>query len=1019
MAWPLSRLPPGLGEAKSFRGTLCGDFYYFNRKSRKVVISNLFRDDILPHTRKRILFGLDFFRDLPVDVVDKLSKSSETRIRHLIYTWRAIEDNCKLASPILLNCRKNELIFRLWRWCVCSHTYNPNSVLITWKKAMLSLRRFVSGDREYSVPFPREIPGNKRGRIGFLWYDTFPCLWYVLLNMTLTKQASEDITMLTQTRNFPVPVLSEKQEKDDILQFQKELQKPKVVIPDWVSSVSSSIGKDCKENSAYDLFPHISVSFSASESMTRSEGGKGIELLQLYTSRYLYSSPDKSQKAQTWFGREYWIEEGIPRMYTMCRNSALDIKFTSFLSSSFRTFDAPNTLVELYLNGVFSSKTLEEPIFGLDREFAPQLYQMSLEILIEEGYLGKLPPFADYEIIKKGIGSMVGDKPIPCRAHCVREPGGKIRWVTMEPSYVNVACQPLAHMLAGLLNRVPALYSAFNRSWKAWDFCDTMSIQDPNIQRDGWSVGVYDLVSASNNLDRDVMKASLTAFLDSVFGGSLVWCYIEIILSLMFRNRTVTIYKNLKTKQVLHQFTATNGLLMGNAGTKEILCLANELIHRKVKYDLSMSLRPSFIWLIAGDDVAMYASRGIFDKVLSIHKSLGNVIQDEKTFFSKKWVPFCQGGIHLDKIRLFWKKRLTKLEYPEHSCTDTIMSRLLVPFGIESLEGNPTARNPVIGKGAALKKLLDYFPRKELNPMVIRTFHRNMGSLISRDIMNFLPGSIGGYDCPHLIPTGDLWKRIIDEIPPIIYPLFKILISKGRTPIWVNFLIRRCRTGISPKGLENPTLDALIQSYEIALTDHALVEGCLWTELEQKTVARFIANGLDPELVCARDIRKMAKRRNLMNGYDFAEVVDRSSAIRIFFLVAMGIIPLSRALPEKGMLKSPSKILEEFHENELPARIKYDYVSDIKSLFSHGESLQGFVSFKEWFWGGMKEINTNFGSLYLPRDCYIDSLNAMKVPIWEQRSPQEPYVKGSYLDLHRDLDQDLFVGNVVTLHRLH
>jgi hypothetical protein len=837
--------------------------------------------------------------------------------------------------------------------------------------------------------------------------------------MTLSKEVSERVTMLTQTRNFPVPVITPKREKEEILEFHRELTKPRVDCPPWVQSVSSSIGRDCKEKQTYDLFPHISVSFSASANRTRSQGGKGIELLQLYVSRYLYSVPQKSQKAQTWFGREYWIEEGVPKLYTMCRESALDTKFRNFLSSSFRTFDAPNTLVELYLYGVYSSGKLEEPIFGLEREFAPQLYQMSLEILIDEGYLGELPPYCDLEIAKRGISSVVGEKPIPCRAHCVREPGGKIRWVTMEPSYVNVACQPLAHMMAGLLNRVPALYSAFNRSWKAWDFADTLSIQDPNISQMGWTVGVYDLTSASNNLDKGVMRAALTEFLSSALGGSAIWCYIEIILSLIFRDRRVTIYEDPSMSKVLHQFTATNGLLMGNAGTKEILVFASELIHRKVKYDLSMSLRRSFIWLIAGDDVAMYASRAIFDKVLNTHKDLGHKIQLEKTFFSSVWVPFCQGGIHLYGTRLFWKKRLKDVEYSEQCCTDTIMSRLLVPFGIESLEGNPSARNPVIGKGAALKKLLDYYPRKEVNPMVIRTFHRNMGSLMSRDVMNFLPGSIGGYDCPHEIPKEILWDRIVDEIPSIIYPLFRILTSAERTPIWVDFLFRRCRTGISPKGLENPTLDALIQSYEVALTTHALAKSYSWTELEQLTTARFNDAGLDPTLVCARDVRKEAKRRNLMNGYDFAEIVDRSSAIRIFFLVAMDIIPLSRALPEKGILKSPSKVLEEFHENELPARLRYDYVSDISSSFSHGNAIEGYKSFRQWFWGGMKEINKEFGSRYLSRDCYIDSLNAMKVPIWEQRSDQEPYVKGSTRDEHRELDQDTFIGTVVTLQRLH
>lgn len=224
--------------------------------------------------------------------------------------------------------------------------------------------------------------------------------------------------------------------------------------------------------------------------------------------------------------------------------------------------------------------------------------------------------------------------------------------------------------------------------------------------------------------------------------------------------------------------------------------------------------------------------------------------------------------------------------------------------------------------------------------------------------------------------------------------------------------------GISPKGLENPTLDSLIQNYEAALTVHAGVKSYSWTELEQLTAASLVERGLDPSLLTARDVRKYAKRQKLMNGYDFAEVVDRSSAIRIFFLVAAGCIPLSRALPNKGILESPSSILRRFHEFELPLRMKHDH-ADVKFSLTHEKALMGQKAFKEWFWGGFPEINTSFGSLYLPRTCYIDSLNAMSVPIWELGcDTPKPYVKGSLEDSFREVDQDLFIGTVVTLQRL-
>jgi hypothetical protein len=200
-------------------------------------------------------------------------------------------------------------------------------------------------------------------------------------------------------------------------------------------------------------------------------------------------------------------------------------------------------------------------------------------------------------------------------------------------------------------------------------------------------------------------------------------------------------------------------------------------------------------------------------------------------------------------------------------------------------------------------------------------------------------------------------------------------------------------------------------------TDHAMVKSYHWSELEQMTASFYERSGRNPDLIGPRDIKKFAKHRNLMNGYDFAEVVDRSSAIRVFFLVAMEIIPLDMALPKRGALKSPSEILSEFAARELPLRIKYDYISDWKPKFSVAASIEGYYALKEWFRGGLREVNTSFGSLYLPRDCYIDSLNAMRVPIWEPNNPQEPFVKGSLQDPHRKVDDDLFIGSVVSLHR--
>jgi len=250
------------------------------------------------------------------------------------------------------------------------------------------------------------------------------------------------------------------------------------------------------------------------------------------------------------------------------------------------------------------------------------------------------------------------------------------------------------------------MYSAFNRSWKAWDFVDMLSCkEDPNLK--GGGVSVYDLTSASDNLDRGVSRLEVEKVLEAFFEPGPIWIYVRMVLNVVFRDRHIIIFDDgpvCPSTPIKHHFIARNGILMGNAMTKELLVLSSEVVMRRSRMLLPSIQREKTYWFIAGDDIALYGTRHFFCKTMEIYESLNAVIKREKTFFSHIWVPFCQGGIFLKDIKLFNLRRLEKIPYDEHACVDIIMSRLLVPFGVESLAGNPNARNPVIGKGAALKK---------------------------------------------------------------------------------------------------------------------------------------------------------------------------------------------------------------------------------------------------------------------------------------------------------------------------
>lgn len=397
---------------------------------------------------------------------------------------------------------------------------------------------------------------------------------------------------------------------------------------------------------------------------------------------------------------------------------------------------------------------------------------------------------------------------------------------------------------------------------------------------------------------------------------------------------------------------------------------------------------------------------------------MGNVVKEEKTFFSGTYVPFCQGGLFL-KNEMFFKKRLMHVDPSQTIVTDTILSRLLTPYGVESMMANPAAKNPVIGKGAALSAALKYYPRKDRAKIAIQLFHRNMGNLIPSDPMAYLPGELGGYALPHTIPKQDLYDRIIRDISPVFFPIFGMLVGGGRVPIWLEFLLRDARMGVSARGLENPTLDPMIREYEAALLNFAKVESYTFDELERDCRVFFKEKlGRDPLTVNDRDVRRYAKARGLMNSYEFAIHVDRSSSMRIFFLVANGTIPLEAAAPTRDRIPSPSKILDGFRESEYWMRVKYDPFEKIIDLFKPERIQEGLNAFKTWFFGEQKPVNRCLGNIYLPKSSYRDSLNGMRVPIWTPRRPDEPYVKGSAEDPFFEPNQDLFIGTTVCIDRL-
>jgi hypothetical protein len=308
------------------------------------------------------------------------------------------------------------------------------------------------------------LPGGEAGRIGPIWFETLPWLKEAYLFQFGRKPSEEFLRrlgILAQTRNFPPPELNEQRFVKEFRAWKADLTRKVQLDPDLVLGFrrAGSAIADHIHNLDFPVRPrpHISLSASACYDTTRKQGGRSIDFLRGWIKHYVTTHANEEVHDETWFGAPYITRPGIPKAYTMCRVQPLDERIEDFLTSAYRDEMGANTYLEALFSGAMSHHQLEEPVFGLDQELPLQMLQYSIEASIEAGYFqGK--PYGQLARIR------ATDKRIIARAHPVCEPGNKVRWVTMEQSFVTVFLQPLAHWLAGILSCYPALKSAFTRS---------------------------------------------------------------------------------------------------------------------------------------------------------------------------------------------------------------------------------------------------------------------------------------------------------------------------------------------------------------------------------------------------------------------------------------------------------------------------------------------------------------------------------------------------------------------------
>jgi len=837
--------------------------------------------------------------------------------------------------------------------------------------------------------------------VGSIWFDTMPWLSGIYLSqfgLKSDRDFYQRIGTLCQTRNLPPPPLTDNRWWKEVREWVSHLTRKPVWNPTLATRVDRALGEISKFYAGRTIHkrPHISLNASGCLNTPREKGGRTVDFLKRFLDKYVRSHSTVNRKETTWFGAPYWCIDGYPKAYTMCRQNELDERIKWYLSSAFRSEWADGTPIDVMVGGEDAKIAIEEAIFGLDKELPLQFLQFAIEEAIYLGYFKGKPWYTPDDIIR------ATEKPVIARAHCVSEPGNKVRWVTMEDSVIGVILQPLAHWMANIFSQYPALWSAFNRSYKMWDAC--VALQRNGKPEDNFGFGVFDLTGASNNLNKNFLRLIGQWAIRNFESDPQTQWFLSTSLELMLRDREIWLYDQKDSEKVL-TIICTNGIMMGNPGTKELLCMANAVCHVIASMELSM-VNP--YTLIAGDDVFLYSSHKFHTYLLQVHMDMGNLINMQKTLFSNLCTFFCEEVAILFPDKIGCGKSPWEEGGTDGLHVDVIKLRLLSPFGVQSIQQESTFKNPAIGKAGALERVFSWFPHERMKWVAVRRYLHWMSDYIRDDPLVYLPRFLGGHGIPWLGEKKDLLRLIREHVPPEFFRIFS-MVSGGEADYhsFVDYLFRRMASGNTVRGILDPMSYLLTAQYSALAVTSFYSEVRVFSSFAKELQSKKTYN------LSSRDILRYIRSSGYMGYHDIADHVDRLTMIRIGFVVAAGHMPLEDYIPKKDKsLPTPLEVLTRFlREESKVLHIGGFSWSDLEP------KVQDYLNFREWFLGDMKPFVLREKQLFVPNRAVEDSLAGMSIPL-PYRPPLKP-VKGSTADAAVDPEIEGYIAKVVSLSRVN
>jgi hypothetical protein len=678
----------------------------------------------------------------------------------------------------------------------------------------------------------------------------------------------------------------------------------------------------------------------------------------------------------------------------MCRTSALDAKF-QFLQSSFREEDAHGSLIDLLLSPLDSEKPLEEPYFGLDEALPHQLLQWSIEQCCIKGYLPS--PATRWTPLQKAESGSFNRASIRAKAHFQPESGNKVRVLGCSEAAVTICLQPFAHWLEGVVSSYPSLRSAFKRSYKGWDFSVA-------IMRGSWmpsakcGFSVFDLSGASNGLNTHFLRCFGQRIINKESNSPDQSFYLHQALELLLAPRLIEVRRNPSDTRyrVIH---CTNGIHMGDPGTKEMLCIVSALLELMV-FGFTPNPPPA---QVAGDDVIGCKTRVEHEAILAKHIQYGNVINRTKAQYSEILAWYCEEILRWVPQSIGCGKAPWQVDYKTRNIhLDVAKMRLLSPFSGTSND-QASEKNPAYGKGDALWEFLQNIKRTKLVEFIRNTFFNWMSSFISDDPMKFLPRVCGGNNVPYVGNRQELFESIMATTGPIIATIYRKLRYGTEPPPLYGVIVSRMASGNVTRGVIDPISFSLTAQF--AAIAFAQFQG------KTRTIESFLQElGKKKSYpVGHKDAIRYARAQGYLSYNDIIESLDRLTTIRVTMASAAGLININEILPSKNRrLLSPSEVLRQFVDEELPHSRRLYGAS--KSDFDL--SPEDIMSFRAWILEGSPNFVAMQQQVWVPKDSVTDSLMGMKVDIPYRKPVRE--VPGSELDRGRKRQNDDKSGRFIS-----